>query len=190
MLFTSQIANEGVIGAVQDIAFDRFRSVCVDHADAIVIAWRKPFDEAVTRLSTCFEQIGPVPLEDTGSILRRGGDIDAVWAEAQRASEVIEMIRAGWVALAQFTRIVQANPDYKALQLAEVSYSDWTKHELRRRNLQPWEFMLAGLPLSLPTMAEYRQRAQAIIAAMAEVETTVDRMRSSIAGREIRVPVR
>ena len=190
VLIASQIANEGVVQTVESIAFKRFREVCTANAEPLVIAWRKPFDAAATKLASCFQQIGPIPLEDTGSIMQRGGDIAAVWAEAQSATQTIESIRTGWTALAQFTRTAPINPDFRVLQLAEVSYAAWTEHTLRRRKLNPWEYQLAGLDLSLPTAAEYRDRVRTITDGIAQVESVVDRGRSHIAGHEIRVPVR
>lgn len=187
ILIASQIGNEGLVAMVEAIAYDRFRQTCLEHAEATVHAWRKPFDQAATDLASCFDRIGPVPLDDAGSILQAGGDIADVWAVAQRASRTIETIGAGWTALVTLTRTAQTNPDYRPLQLAEITYPEWLAGDLRRKKLKPWEFLLAGLRLSLPTAAEYRGRVQAIVDGMTRQETVIDTARSAVAGHEIRV---
>lgn len=183
-------ANEALIETVGAAATDTFRSVCTEQHEEIVSAWRKPFDAAAEKLAHCFEQIGPVPLEDTTSIMQRGGDIAAVWAEARKAARTIDIIEAGWSALGEFTRTVQTNPNYRVLRLASVDYETWTDKGLHRARLTPWEFLLADLSLSLPTVDEYRARAAVITRGDQEPATVVDRERSYIAGHEIRVPVR
>lgn len=188
ILIASQIGNEGVHRMVEAIAYDRFRAVCLEHGNELVSAWRKPFDQAAKQLVPCFDQIGAVPLEDTHAIMQRGGDVAEVWAQAQNASHTIEAINSGWTALAQLTRTVQINPDFRVLQMSAVDYRTWTARDLRRKNLKPWEFLLNDLALSLPTAAEYRARVQKITDGMAQIETVVDPQRSMVAGREIRVP--
>ncbi len=167
VLVASQIANEGVVATVESIAFERFRQVCVEHADATVLAWRKPFDQAATTLTASFAKLGPLDPADSDAVLRRGADAADSWAAAQRASQVIEAIRGGWVALGEFTRTVPINADYRVLQLAAVSFSEWNQHELRRRKLTPWEYILLGIPLTLPNAVEYRSRVQTIADALA-----------------------
>ena len=54
--------------------------------------------------------------------------------------------------------------------------------------LTPWEAVLAGFTLDLPSFTGYRERVEAIEAGAAKPETVVDRARSRVAGHEIRVP--
>ena len=182
--------NQALIQTVEAEAVDTFRGVCTERHDDIVSAWRTTFDAAAEKLAACFERIGPVPLEDVGTIMVQGGDIASVWAEARKASATIGTIEAGWAALGEFTRTVTVDPNRQVLRLAAVDFETWQAKGLRRARLTPWEYLLAGLALSLPTLDEYRSRVSVIEEAEAAPEMVVDRERSHIAGREIRVPVR
>jgi len=182
--------NQALIETVEAEAVDQFRGVCIEHREDIVSAWRKAFDAAAAKLAACYERIGPVPLEDVGTIMVQGGDIASVWAEARKASATIGTIEAGWAALGEFTRTVTVDPNRQVLRLAAVDFETWKAKGLRRARLTPWQILLTGLTLSLPTLEEYRDRVRAIEEAEAAPEMVVDRERSHIAGREIRVPVR
>lgn len=167
VLTGNAIGSEEIARQVDILVYERLRDVCLQHADATVKAWRTPFDEAATTLGECFDTIGAVPLEDTDALLRRGGDVADVWAQAQAATKTIETIRSGWVALVEFTRTAQINPDHRVLQLAAVDHQTWVRHDLHRKNLTPWQYLLEGLTLTLPTAAEYRTRVRALTAAAA-----------------------
>ena len=187
ILIAAQIGGEGITAQVDEIAYGRFREVCAQHADALVLAWRKPFTAAADTLEACFARIGPVALEDTSTIMQAGGDIADVWAQAQAASKVIDTIAAGWMAVGEFTRTVPNNPDYRVLRLSSVDYETWTANNLHRAKLTPWQILSAGLTLALPIASEFRQRVQLITDAMSQPTTVVDRGRSHVADREIRV---
>ncbi len=173
---------------VTGAAHEQVREVCHEHADAIVQAWAEPFDQAAATLTAARERLGAVPLDDSATILRLGDDIADVWAAAQRAVSSIDTIVSGWSALGTLTRLVAPNPNYRPLQLAEVSYDQWQAAGLRGKKPKPWELVIVGLTLSLPSFSEYKRRVAAIEQAEREPVTVIDTERSSVAGREIRVP--
>ena len=173
---------------VTGAANEQVREVCHAHADPIVRAWRKPFDQAAATLTAARSRIGSVPLDDSATILRQGGDVASVWASARDAVATIDTIAAGWSALGSFTRLVQPTTRHRMLRIAEVSYDQWTEHRLADAKADPWTAVLAGLTLSLPTFAQHRARVAAIEQAEREPVTVIDTERSSVAGREIRVP--
>jgi len=166
---TNAFANPAVAQAVDAQAFEGFRAVCRHNLDAIVVALRTPFDAAAATLAEAHARIGDVPLEDTGAIMRRGEDIAEVWAKATTAVKVIEAADAGWQALGEITRASSSDQRYRVLRIADVPYSEWISSELEGKKLKPWDAMLAGLTLSLPTMSEYRQRVAVIVAGHAGV---------------------
>ena len=106
---------------------------------------------------------------------------------ARDAVATIDATVAGWSALATFTRLVTPNPHRRVLHLAAVDYPTWVT--LQQTKLGPWDALLVGLTLGLPTFAEYRGRVATIERGEQEPVTVVDTERSGIAGRVIRVPV-
>ncbi len=188
-LVASQIANPGIVQAVDAIAFDHFRDVCKTHADDIVIAWRKPFDQAVAALSQAHGRLGAVNLSDTAAIVQMGGNAVEVWASAQAAEQTIEATVAGWSGLGTFTGLAPLAPRYRVLRLAAVV--DFEVWRTTNPGLTPWEAVLAGFTLDLPSFTGYRERVEAIeeqARLAADQQRPVDRARSHVAGHEIRVP--
>ena len=166
----SAIAGEGVMQGVTAIAFDDFRAVCSDERDDLVNAWQTPFDASVATLEAAHDRIGHLALDETGPILAKGGDIATVWAQARAAAGTIDTIAAGWIALGTFTRAVSDDPRRRALRLVDVDYTTWVEAKLEHKRLTPWDAVLAGLTLSLPTFDEYRQRIARITAEVADAE--------------------
>ena len=166
---TNTFANPGITQAIVAHAFDGFVAVCQSNLDAIVKALRKPFDAAAATLAEAHTRIGDVPIEDTGTIMRRGGDIAAVWAKATAAVKVIDAADAGWQALGTITRTSSSNRLYRVLRFADVNHATWTEREFEGMKLSPWDAIRAGLAPSLPTMSEYRQRVAVIVAGHAGV---------------------
>jgi hypothetical protein len=188
ILVSTQIANAGIMGMVDDLAYSRFRQVCAEHADAIVKAWAKPFAAAAKNLTAAHQAIGHVDLADSDTIIRKGGAAVDAWSGAQAAVATINTITAGWLALAMFTHGAPNDQRYPALRLAAVDYQTWEARELERRKVTPWEAVLAGLTLTLPSFEQYAQRVATIEAGQrAATQAPIDGLRSHIAGREIRV---
>lgn len=179
--------NHHLTDHVTGAAVERVRGICQQQADSIIAGWSKAFDQAAAALTAAHGRLGSVALEDTTAIVAIGGDAAAVWAQSQAAVATIEATVAGWSALASFTRLVTVNPRRRVLVLADVDYPTWCN--LERHNHGPWDALLAGLTLSLPTFAKYRARVRVIEQGEQQPETVIDRGRSHTAGRRIVVDV-
>jgi len=164
ILTSTQIQNAGVMAGVDDLAFGAFREACTAHTDAIIAAWRKPFDAAAAVLADAHQRLGNLTLEDTASIIAKGADAAEVWAKATAAVKTIEAIRHGWLGLVGITRAAPEDRNYTVLRIAAVDYPTWTAQQLHGRKVGAWDAVLAGLALALPTPAEYRQRVAVIVA--------------------------
>jgi hypothetical protein len=176
------IGNQAVATAVDNIAFGRFTEICREDADQIVGVWRKPSDKAVDVLTAAHDRIGDLPLEDTATIMAKGDDIAAVWADAQAAAKVIDTVAGGWYALADLTRLATNDPRYVLLRTVSCDYQTWQSQELERRKLTPWQIVLARLDLSLPTMSRYRDRVRVIEDGHAAAHEQAERNRSAARG--------
>jgi hypothetical protein len=163
ILVSGMISNPGVTAGVEDIAFTAFREVAAELADSIVAAFAKPFDRAAAELVTAHDLIGDVPLEDSDTILRIGGDAPAQWAKAQAAAATITSIVRGWVALADFTRHPTDPIRHQVLRVAAVDFQTWQTGQLEGKHADPWAAILEGLTLSLPTYSEYAERVDTIV---------------------------
>lgn len=161
---STAIGNEGIARQVQDIAFDRYREAVIEHNEAIVKAFRKPFDTAATSLTEAHTRIGDIALDDTAAILIKGNDIAEVWAKARTANKAIGDIVIAWAALGEFTRIAPADQNHRILRLANPDFATWEERSLTGMKLDAWGCLLAGLTLELPTFAEYRERRAHIAA--------------------------
>lgn len=162
ILTSTQIQNAGVMAGVDDLAFGAFREACTAHTDAIVNAWRKPFDAAAATLADAHHRLGDVALDDTTAIIAKGGDAADVWAQAQAATKTIEAVRHGWLGLVGITHAVPDDRNHAVLRIAAVDYETWTARQLHGQRLSAWDAVLAGLTLALPTMTEYRERLAVI----------------------------
>lgn len=182
------IGVEGVAVVVDGVAYARLREVLVENADAVVAAWRVPFDQAAGTLAAAFDRIGPVALADAELWLKHGKDAAELWTQSRAASETVEAVRAGWVAFGDFTGLVRIDPVHRVLNAAEPTYEQWVNNNLRNAKVAPWELLCAGCRLSLPTPSEYHQRVRQITDAANTPEIVVDAGRSNIAGRQILVP--
>jgi len=191
ILTSGRISNGVVMAGVEAMAYAAFRDTCTEHADAIVSAWAKPFEAAADTLDKAHQRIGDVPLEDSATILSMSGDIAQVWAQAQAAVHDVNTISRGWMALGEFTNRAANDQRHRVLRIAAVTYQTWQDQHFaggRKSTITPWEAVLAGLTLSLPTYTQYRERVATITDGAQQAEVPpIDRARSHIAGREIRV---
>lgn len=190
VLIGHHLANEGVMQAVAGAAYDQLREVCRAHADAIVAAWRKPFDRAAATLVAAHERLAVSNLNDTSAVVALGGDAAAAWTQAQAASEVITTVSTGWQALGLFTRAADTASPHAMLRLTKVDHATYLQHELHGARLSPWDLVVRNVPLRLPTFTEYGADVAGIVRAQeaASALGVVDHARSAVAGREIRVP--
>jgi hypothetical protein len=159
------------------------RDVFSEHADAILTAWSKPFDQAARTIGTCHQRIGDIPLEDTATIVQAGGDIASVWAQAQAAAAVLDSLAGVWVALANLTGFAPIHPRLPALRIATATPEEWAAVEFERKTPGAWTVQLAGLTLSLADGSEYVRRVAAIERAEAvarQQEQPKDRSREAL----------
>lgn len=171
------IQGPGVAESAEAVAFTRLQDLIHEHSDQIVTELRKPFDQAALALSKAHTRIGDIPLEDSAAILRQGNDIAAVWAAAIEASKTIESAVLGWVALSQVIRETTVDRRWLNLRLVTATATQFDDANLSDKNLDPWGAVLGGFELSLPTIAEYDERQQAIIQGRA------DRLEAAESGR-------
>jgi len=185
---TNAFANPGITVAVDAQAFEGFRAVCRHNLDAIVKALRTPFDAAAATLTEAHARIGDVPLEDTGTIMRKGADVAEVWAKATAAVKVIDAAEAGWQALGTITGASSSDQRYRVLRIAVVDHATWVEREFEGQKLSPWDATRAGLALSLPTVSEYRQRVAAIEAGHAGIARLAEQVQHDrMTGRKVPV---
>jgi hypothetical protein len=166
-LITARALAEIDVTAQLEVALaEEFRSTCREHADAIVKALRKPFTIAAGNVEAAAALIGEHPLKDSAGILAHGGDAARAWASAKESVATIDAAAAVWAILLSFTHLGQANPHMRALRIADLDYQTWTRLGLGAEGSaqDAWTLARAGVPLSLPTFAEYQQRVQVIAA--------------------------
>jgi hypothetical protein len=162
ILASGQISNGGVIDGVDDIAYSWFREVCAEHADDIVAALAKPFEAAAKTLVNAHQVLGDVPLSDSDTILRIGGDAPAHWAKAQAVVTTITSISRGWFALAEFTGHRNDPIRHQVLRLSAPTYEQWMSQAFEGKPADPWALVILGLDLALPTLTQYAERVDTI----------------------------
>jgi hypothetical protein len=155
-------ASDGMGRMVGDVVAGQTAQVFSEHADAIVKAWVGPFNKAAATLARCHERIGDVSLEDTAEIMRMGGDIARVWADARDAATTIERIDFAWSALALLTRFAPLDPRFPALRITSATPDEWQASGFERQTPGAWAVQRAGLALSLADGAEYVHRIAAV----------------------------
>jgi hypothetical protein len=143
---------------------DELVEALTDHGDAIVAAWRKPFNNAAATLADAAKHIGAHDLDDTGAVLSHGGDAADMWVRAREAQRVIDAALTGWAALMTLCRTVSATDPHKALRMAALDVEQW--QSIDQRHATAWDLCRLGATLSLPTAAEYRKRVEEVEGAL------------------------
>lgn len=174
LLTLAQLASRNIGEAVAQVARDDLANVFTDHSDAIVKAWRKPFDQAAANLAAAHGVLGSVELEQTADIISRGGTAADAWVQAQTASGTIDVIQSGWTSLAGLQHVT-LDRRYLALRTADIDVDTWLRLNLTDQRLKPWQVVSEGLTLSLPTMREYLQRAQGMAKAIQDRQEAAQR---------------
>ncbi|MFZ2228295.1 MAG: hypothetical protein WA090_09405 [Candidatus Nanopelagicaceae bacterium] len=171
----SVITSSAVVNNIEAVGMERLAQSCADHADDIVIAMRIPFDAAAAVLVTSHKQIGDVDLKDSAAILRQGGNVASVWADAVTASKAIDAIIVAWHSLSQIIRPEQADRRWVALRMIDASAEVYDRLNASGVAVTPWEAVCGGAKLSLPTLSEYTERRAAITAERAEIQEAASR---------------
>ncbi len=177
------LANPGLTGMVEAIAQGQMEQTFIEHADLIVKALVRPFDKAAAVMVDTHSKLGGLALEDTAGVVARGGAAADEWAKGRAATDTLEAINAAWLALANLTRLAPVDSNRPSLRYTDPTVQQWTDLGLTGRKVKPWEAVSLGLPLSLPTMAGYRNRSAALtdgLEAMDAAEVPVDRSRAAV----------
>lgn len=165
------ITGPGVLVHVEEASFSRLLEAC-DHAqDEIVAAFRKPFDQAAATLALAHERIGDLDLtKDSEAILKKGGDIAAVWAEAVEATKLIDAVVVSWVVLGQIIHPEPIDRRWLNLRIVNPTAGEWDRADLGLRQITAWDAVRVGMELSLPTLSEYTERRAAIVKQRAKIQ--------------------
>ena len=165
-----RVTAQGVLASIEDASYTRLGEACEEHQDEIVAALRKPFDKAAASIVAAHERIGDVDLADSDLILKKGGDIASVWAEAVEANKLIDDIVNTWVALDQFVHTSTIDRRWINLRIVDTTAETWDEADMERKTLTAWDAVRVGATLSLPTRAEVDERRAAITNRRAEIQ--------------------
>lgn len=158
-----QFQQRNITDSLATYAAEEVVTALTASADEIVQIWRKPFDGAAAVLQSAFERIGDKPLDDSEGILKLGGDIAEVWTKARAANQLIDKIAHGWAVLGELTRQASLVSQYRVLRIADAPPRR-ARTEFRNVKVAPWDAVRQGLPLSLPSFEQFRQREAAVLA--------------------------
>lgn len=165
------IHGPGVLANVLEAPVMRLWEACHEYRDDIVAELRSPFDKAAAVLVVAHERIGDLDLRtDSEAILKKGGNIAKLWAEAVEADKQIGSVVITWVSLSQFNHPEPIDRRWLNLRIINPPADVWDELDLGLRKLTPWDAVRAGLELTLPTLAEYTERRDAIVEQRAELE--------------------
>jgi hypothetical protein len=185
----------GLTDEVPGIVLEELAARCRTHGDELVDAWRVSFSAAASAITDALAVLGPIDLDDTRAVVRKGADATTSWTAATEATRTIAAINSGWGA---FHALVKNGrfPDKKhaLLRIAAVPGDVWLERDLAERLPDPWAAVLEGLELSLPTLDEYADRITALDQAAADAyaqaqEATRERRPSLVPLRSARVEV-
>lgn len=146
----------------------RSERLLFDHADAVLVAYAKPFDKAAAVLAAAAQTLGAIDLDDSRAVLAKGPDAAAAWARAQQAVDVITQARQAWETLYQVTHSSTIDSRFACLVYADIPPATWFDDGLAAQHPSdrptPWECVVAGYPLALATPEVHEQRRAAIYA--------------------------
>lgn len=125
-----------------------------EHADVMLETWRAASVTAGENLTTTFELVGDVELNDSETFLRRGPEGAAAWASARTAVAQLQDLAQAWTALAELTRFGSAG-GYPVLRLAALTADDLDKVG---RTADAWTLVRAGVRIELADRATMPQR--------------------------------
>lgn len=141
---------------------DQFREACRTHVDELIEALAGPFDANAGRLAAAHRVLGDVSLDDTASIVARGGAAADAWGQARAAATNIDTARGAWVHLCTLLTGQVPGNEHRLLVIADVPANTWMEQNLAGAEPDPWAALVAGMPLSLPSIAGYRGRVDTV----------------------------
>lgn len=164
------ITTSAVLAHIEDEPFMQLWQVVDEYQDEVVIELRKPFNVAVAVLVAAHERIGDVALTDSDLILKKGGDIASVWAEAVAASKVIESIVLTWAVLDRFIHERELDRRWINLRIVNPPAETFDGLGWSLKTITAWDAVIAGVELSLPTRSEYTHRRAVLTEERAEIQ--------------------
>lgn len=176
VLTAEQLAGEGHRSVVSAQLDADLIETLIEHADKIITSWAKPFDTAATTLTEAHAILGQLDLADTAAVVRLGGAAAEAWASAQAAVGMLATIDQGWCALAGITHTADTGRAHAPLRMLDVTLQQWNDHRLSDTKPAPWQYVRAGLPMTLPTAAEYRARGQRLTDAAIDAQARAERV--------------
>lgn len=156
------IDRHGTREELKRLAEAQASNAIAENADAIVQAWRKPFDAAARDLVSARKVLGAVDLADAPGIAAKGEGAPTAWGSALEANATIGTIRFAWQSLHRLVPGRARDSNLRLLTIADVDAETWHTEGLRGSKLDAWQATVAGYELSLPTLSEFRQRAKAV----------------------------
>lgn len=118
--------------------------------------------------------------------MRRGPDATSAWSKAQRATDTIATIGAGWAGLLTFTTGALVDRRYRLTTIASTEPARWLDLDLDLHTADPWAALGHGLTLALPTINEHSANVAAIEAERAaRAETEATARRDAFSGRRV-----
>jgi len=167
------ITGPGVLVHVEEASFSRLWVAYRECEDEIVAELRKPFDQAAATLALAHERIGDLDLtKDSEAILKKGGDIAAVWAGAVEANKTIDSVILTWVALGQLIHPEPIDRRWLNLRIVNPTADKWDQADLSLKQITAWDAVRAGIGLSLPTLSEYTERRAVIVKQRAKIQAS------------------
>jgi len=133
------------------------------HVDALIKAWRKVFDPAAATLNAAAKTLNGMDLDDPEAILQAGPEQATAWREAKQALPVIHRATQLMTTLMQLDVLKGDRSDH-VLLIADPTLEQWPD----ATPSDVWHMVSAGIPLRLPTRAEFTTARDAMNAAWRE----------------------
>lgn len=144
---------------------DRVREFAGANGPEILVAFKKPFDNAAATIARCLDSLGDVALDDTKAAISQGGNSAQIWGDAKLACRVIEDIRTAWKLLRTVAKVGPNNPRHGLLVIADIPVATFIDEQLGLTpTMSAWDVARRGWPLSLATADTIAERVDAIAA--------------------------
>jgi len=162
------VSNPYLTAALSNLAESALRNDMAGRVDVVLDAWRPAFDRAAADIQAAWDDLEGIDLSDTNTIVQRGPEAAAAWAQAQKAATVLTATRDGVNALAELASY--SPQEFSLLRIATVTLSAWQNHNLGRRKAPaPWELVgIEGVALNLADTETVSIRVEELRRAQAE----------------------
>lgn len=195
-LYADRLREPDVMAGVIAAADEEFIETMSTLLNDIVTRMRERFDAAAADIVAAREVLGDTKMTDAEEVLRLGADAATKWNQARLGLAAIENIEKAWRALSTFTQ-VRTDLKYRVFTIADPDFETWrTSYSSNfggrgQRLPDIWQLLNDGVPLSLATFDEHRQRAERVAVQLAKLQEDYDQEYDSrLAGRPRPVAVR